>query len=184
MSWKKFNINLILLYILLHITMYIPMVNSQVTWFPLKSVQTILNLKNILNGIKRTQMYFYIIQEPSCILPCGKNCELKKTIVVSIETADFSTFQEQIESIYEKTFKNATSLSYQIPTTVRQRLQLWSLWGRIRPLFFLRHLHQTRNIILIFLFLLLVRNSLNWYWNYLRDRKAFQVALKLDYLSK
>lgn len=30
----------------------------------------------------------------------------------------------------KKSFKNVTSLSYQIPTTVRQCLQLCSLWGK------------------------------------------------------
>lgn len=67
------------------------MLNSQVTWFHLKSFQMVLHLNRILSGIMRIQRYFTQFRGYLAHFPAEKLCA-GKTIIVSIETADSTYF--------------------------------------------------------------------------------------------
>lgn len=127
---------------------------------------------------------FSIIQGAFYTLPCGKG----------VCWENYNGFNRN--SRFHLLFKN------KLNPFMRKPLKPWQVWAikflllwdsvynyfpfgkECLPLFSLQHRHQTSNTTFTSLFLLLVRKSLDWYWDYLRDRKAFQVAWKLDYLSK
>lgn len=126
---------------------------------------------------------FYIIQGASYTLLCGKTACWK----------NYNGFNRN--SRFHLRFKNKLNPLMRKPIKTWQvwAIKYLSLWDSVYNYFpfgkeclpyFLCSIFIKPARRRSFLFLLLVRYSLDWYRDYLRDKKAFQVALKLDYLSK